>query len=274
MNSLRGRWRALALCACAGFAACAGNGEGLDVGGRPIDESPAPADDRFAEIQNTIFTPICTGCHAGANAPAGLRLESGASYALLVGVASTEVPAVMRVSPGNPDASYLVQKIEGTAAVGGRMPLGGPPLSAANIALVREWIADGAPAPASVSSDLRILSSLPSPSDPPGETIGEIVLAFDGPLDVALIESTVRLLGSGGDGTFDDGNEETVRIGSYRVSASSPSVLRLIPAQPLMDDSYRLVINGSAPTQLADVHGRTLSGDFVLHLETARGRAQ
>ena len=28
----------------------------------------------------------------------------------------------MRVNPGNPDLSYLVQKISGTAAVGGRMP--------------------------------------------------------------------------------------------------------------------------------------------------------
>ena len=63
-----------------------------------------------------------------------------------MGVASGEQGSVQRVAAGNPNSSYLIQKIEGTAAVGGRMPLGGPFLDAATIAVIRQWIADGAKA--------------------------------------------------------------------------------------------------------------------------------
>jgi len=74
----------------------------------------------------------------------GLRLDDGNSYALLVGVASGEQGSVLRVAAGNPNNSYLIQKLEGTAAVGGRMPLGGPFLDATTIGVIRQWIADGA----------------------------------------------------------------------------------------------------------------------------------
>lgn len=116
------------------LCACAGNGEGLDENGRPIGEGDGDSEAitaDFASIQDSVFTPICTACHAGAAAPLGLRLDEDASYAMLVGVASVQVPALLRVAPGDPD-SYVVHKIEGTAAVGSRMPLGGPPLSAAH----------------------------------------------------------------------------------------------------------------------------------------------
>ena len=49
----------------------------------------------------------------------------------------------MRVVPGQPNNSYLVHKLEGTATVGGFMPPTGM-LGAAEIAAVRQWITDGA----------------------------------------------------------------------------------------------------------------------------------
>ena len=122
----------------------AGNGEGLDENGQPIPIVPPAASD-FQEIQDTVFTPICTQCHIGANAPQGLRLDAANSYAMLVNVASSEVPNLLRVNPGNPDQSYLVQKIQGNAAVGGRMPLGQAALPQDRIDLIRQWIAAGAP---------------------------------------------------------------------------------------------------------------------------------
>jgi hypothetical protein len=67
-----------------------------------------------------------------------------ASFANLVGVASSQQPAVLRVATGDPDNSYLVQKIEGTAASGARMPLGGGALPQAVIDDIRQWISDGA----------------------------------------------------------------------------------------------------------------------------------
>ena len=98
----------------------------------------------YATQIQPIFTNNCIGCHSGGGAPQGLQLDAQNSYADLVNVASSEVPSLKRVQPGDDDNSYLVQKVEGTAAEGGRMPLGGPALSAANIALIRQWIVEGA----------------------------------------------------------------------------------------------------------------------------------
>src|SRR4029453_18798684 len=113
---------ALTYACCLG---CAGNGEGLDENGRPISGEPLPLAPEFQSIQDNVFTPICTTCHAGAAPPRGLRLEEGASYAMLVNTPSDEVPSLNRVTPGDPDSSYLIQKLEGTADFGDRMPLGG-----------------------------------------------------------------------------------------------------------------------------------------------------
>lgn len=91
-----------------------------------------------------IFTRHCIECHSGPGAPRGLRLDVANSFANLVNVASSEVPSLKRVKPADPDNSYIVQKVEGTAAVGGRMPLGRPALSADDKALIRLWISEGA----------------------------------------------------------------------------------------------------------------------------------
>jgi len=53
---------------------------------------------------------------------------------------------LQRVSPNNPDASYLIRKLEGGPGISGsRMPPGGPFIPAANIQRIRDWITDGAP---------------------------------------------------------------------------------------------------------------------------------
>lgn len=143
------RCGALGLAAACAAAGCGGgSGEGLDANGRPLSEGGGGGGAltaTFASIQANVFTPRCTGCHDGAAAPQGLRLDAANSYALLVGVASNEVPSLQRIAAGNPDQSYLVQKIEGRAAVGERMPYGGPYLDDATIAVIRAWVAAGAP---------------------------------------------------------------------------------------------------------------------------------
>ena len=94
----------VALLAAAALYGCAGNGNGLDSNGDPITPgsgSGGPLTADFQSIQDNVFTPICTKCHAGAGAPEGLMLDQSHSYALLVGVASTEQPnARTRVDPG------------------------------------------------------------------------------------------------------------------------------------------------------------------------------
>jgi hypothetical protein len=102
------------------------------------------------DIQAAVFGQTCSvsGCHSGGGAalPGVMDLTTAqASFDNLVNISSLQVPAAIRVVPGDPDVSYLIQKLEGTAAIGGRMPAGSPdPLDPAIIADIRQWIADGA----------------------------------------------------------------------------------------------------------------------------------
>ena len=73
----------MALVLAALLASCGGgSGEGLDSNGRPLSEGGGGSgtlQPNFASIQANVFTPMCTGCHAGAAAPAGLRLDEASS---------------------------------------------------------------------------------------------------------------------------------------------------------------------------------------------------
>ena len=100
----------------------------------------------LSQIQTQVFTPICSGCHSGAGGvlPGVMNLTAGNSFTSLVNVASIQVATIDRVEPGDPDNSYLIQKLMGTAAVGDRMPQGGTPLDQATMDMIRQWITDGA----------------------------------------------------------------------------------------------------------------------------------
>lgn len=105
----------------------------------------------FTEIQQTMFTPRCAmpGCHDAASKMGNLDLTAGSSYAQLVNVPpnipSAAQAGLLRVSPGSPDTSFLMIKLQGPPPVeGSRMPLTGAPLSTDQIALIRDWILQGA----------------------------------------------------------------------------------------------------------------------------------
>jgi hypothetical protein len=118
---------------------------------------PTPAlEPTFASIQKEIFETTdssgrsaCVTCHTASRAQfvAGLNLDHDVAYSQLVNVASREQSGTMRVAPGNPDASYIVQKLEGQAGIIGRqMPFNGPPyLTAGQTQIIRRWIEIGAP---------------------------------------------------------------------------------------------------------------------------------
>ena len=103
------------------------------------------------QIQAQILNPACTACHTddGRTPSSNLNLKSGVAISNLVNVACV-CPGhsnVMRVIPGNPSGSYMIQKLEGAAdIVGLRMPRNGPPyLTTDQVALIRQWIQNGAP---------------------------------------------------------------------------------------------------------------------------------
>jgi mono/diheme cytochrome c family protein len=103
------------------------------------------------QIQAQILNPACTACHTddGRTPSSNLNLKSGVAISNLVNVACVcpGHATVMRVIPGNPSGSYMIQKLEGAAdIVGLRMPRNGPPyLTTDQVALIRQWIQNGAP---------------------------------------------------------------------------------------------------------------------------------
>jgi hypothetical protein len=109
----------------------------------PLDATP-----RLSELVESVFVPTCVlgRCHTTL-APEGELSFTGrriSVHAALVNAASSERPDRMRVVPYDPDASYLMEKLESdTPSVGTRMPpLGALPQS--YIERVRAWIAAGA----------------------------------------------------------------------------------------------------------------------------------
>jgi mono/diheme cytochrome c family protein len=102
----------------------------------------------LTQLQTSIFTPKCSGCHNGVGTvpPGVLNLTAGGTYKAVVNVATAEQPTLKYVVPSDPANSYLVQKLMGAASISGaRMPLGGPYLDNATLAQVAAWVAAGAP---------------------------------------------------------------------------------------------------------------------------------
>jgi len=124
---------------CALFAASA-------VLGLALADPAAAADARFASTVQPIFDANCVACHQAGAAQQGLNLESGSSYAAIVGRRSTVVDRLL-VAPGSPGTSYLMLKLLGTQGeVGGkgvRMPVGGE-LAPTEIQSLLDWISAGA----------------------------------------------------------------------------------------------------------------------------------
>jgi methionine-rich copper-binding protein CopC len=229
------------------IAGCAGNGEGLDANGNPIvpgAEMGTPLSADFQSIQENIFTPICSVCHVGGGAPEGLRLDAADSYNLLVGVPSTEVPSQLRVKPGDPSNSYLIQKLQGHAAVGAQMPLGGPYLPTTTIAFIAQWISDGAPVSSSAGatafaqrSSLALINSVPENGEVLTQSPSLIMLVFSRNLDPLGIEASSARLEQVSEDSMTAARPVAVHV---TVIADNPRALALWPTKPLPHGTYRI----------------------------------
>ena len=139
---------ALGLAATLAGAAC--DEKLSDVAGPTPNLEP-----KFSSIQREIFNTtdssgrlFCIGCHtdSGRTPAGGLVLLEGRSYQALVGQPSRFKAGAIFVVPGDPNASYLIHKLEGAAdMVGARMPRGsGPYLTTGQMQIIRRWIELGA----------------------------------------------------------------------------------------------------------------------------------
>jgi methionine-rich copper-binding protein CopC len=243
----------------------------LDQNGQPIGSESGgaggPLTAELQSIQDNVFTPICTRCHIGASAPEGLRLDAADSYNLLVGVPSAEVPSVLRVMPGDPDESYLVLKLQGSAGiVGGQMPLGGPYLPQSSIDAIRQWITNGAPnlTAMRVSSSresaraFAIVGTVPVDGAHLSAPVRQIVVAFNHEVDASLVNYTNIALEQ-----IDMTDTKTMQPVPVHaaLATGNPSVIIILPRAALGPGAYRVSLRGTDGGALSDVDATVLDGD-------------
>lgn len=229
------------------IAACsAGSGRDLDANGRPIGEAPDPGDlPTLANIQARVFTPVCVQCHAGANAPLGLRLDEANAFNDLVNVPSQQVNSLLRVEPFNADRSYLVQKVEGTAAVGLQMPRNLPPIPSEDMQLIRDWISDGALETSAATATAASASSVSVGS-------GIVSIGFSQRLDAGSVHP----------GTVAITRADGVPVSAYNaaLSAARPNVVEIRLGFTLDGATgYVIEVNTGDALQLLDETGRPVA---------------
>jgi len=245
---------------------CVGSGAGLDANGNPLSSSssstsasaPTSLTADFQSIQDNVFTPICTVCHSGADAPEGLQLDAAHSYALLVGVPSTEVPGTLRVKPGDPTNSYLIQKLQGSSGiVGAQMPYGGPYLPQSTIDVISAWITAGAPpaaATATTSASLAVTATMPADRTALADPVTTIAVGLNQEPDPSQLQRAVQVQNISA--AADD-----VPILVARAEGN-PSTVLLTPMTPLPPGAYRVTLRGGGDAALTALTGASLPADY------------
>ncbi len=196
---------------------------------------------------------------------------------MLVGIASSQQAGILRVAPNDPNNSYLIQKLDGTAATGGVMPPGGQ-LAQSTIDIVRQWITDGAiddTPPPPVAGPIRVTSLSPLPNAVLTAGPTQIIAGFDRPLDAATVNlNTFTLTASGGDGTFADGNEVLITAAAISVPGANPqSAVFDLTGVVLADDTYRITLRGNGASVIMDLDANALDGEFAGVFPSGNGAA-
>ncbi|HEY4341075.1 MAG TPA: Ig-like domain-containing protein [Steroidobacteraceae bacterium] len=252
------------------LCSCAGNGVGLDANGNPIgsgSSAPVALSANFQSIQDNVFTPICTRCHIGANAPEGLQLDQAHSYALLVGVPSAELPGTLRVKAGDPTDSYLIQKLQGSSGiVGVQMPFGGPYLPQSTIDLIKQWITNGAPqataaaATPSIAHEqaqpvaLAVTATMPADGSFVTAPLATIAIGFGHEPDASFLNGAVRVQNI---------TAQPIQVPVLIAQAEgNPATVLLTPLAPLAAGTYRVTVHGGDATAMTAVGGESLPADY------------
>ena len=118
---------------------------------------PPAATGTFSTIYPLIFPrktrSQCNSCHSlppndRSNGNLSLGEDQATAYAALTGTTSKSSKCgqdgAALIVPNHPEESLFYLKLTGNPPCGGHMPLGGDPLSPAQLELVRSWIAAGA----------------------------------------------------------------------------------------------------------------------------------
>jgi len=110
-----------------------------DVGPVEPEGSMPEGEISFSQHVQPIFNSYCVSCHPSSG---NLDLRDGYSYNNLVNKPASGYNGIL-VVPGDAESSILYKKIDGSGAYGSNMPLGNS-LSSTQIAIIRDWINEGA----------------------------------------------------------------------------------------------------------------------------------
>ncbi len=194
---------------------------------------------------------------------------------MLVGISSVQKSGLLRVNPGDPDQSYLVRKLEGTAAIGGQMPLNAPALPQSTIDFVRQWITDGA-LPNMLDTPInpvRVVSLTPVSGSTLDSLPPSVITVFDREPDASTVNNLTFIVErSGGDGSFTEGNEVQITAASVTVPLNNPSsALFDLTGVPPVEDTYRVRLLGTGPSIILDTDANALDGEFSGTLPSGDG---
>jgi hypothetical protein len=105
----------------------------------------------------------------------------------------------------------------------------------------------------------------------------EVLVQATTELDTTRLSTeNISLIRSGLDGSFEEGNEVTMKPLRIEVRSMRPTVLAVVlPKNQWVPDSYQLTIAGAGPAPVTDLMGRAINGegngtvgsDFVMHFE-------
>ncbi len=103
--------------------------------------------DTYTASVEPIVSRKCAACHNDRSPGSGVSFQKGSGYDYLVNAASTELPDMPRVTPGDSSQSYFAHKILGThieaGGSGNKMPPSGR-LRPEEVDAIIAWI-DGCP---------------------------------------------------------------------------------------------------------------------------------
>jgi hypothetical protein len=212
--------------------------------------SPPPLMATFDSIQANIFTPICSGCHGGANPAENLNLDATHSYNDLINVPSTEQPSIVRVKPGDPSQSYLVIHLqkEGDGA------------SATDLSFIEQWITDGAPpsTATSMADKFEIAAVQPDSGDVENAPPPRIIVGFTQELDANRIGGGSVLL----ERIEDDAAPQAAATpipATVSMPAGNARALLVTPSSALTPGNYQVMMNPAGGAELASIGGAILS---------------
>jgi hypothetical protein len=137
------------------------------------------------------------------------------------------------------------------------MPLGGPYLTGDVIAVIRQWITDGAMrGNAAAAASFTVSSVAPAPKEVLHESPSQVMIGFTRDLDVTRIDaqaaSIERL-------TSAEGGAPTETVQAHlTVPSVNRRVLLLWPNRPLAPGTYRVVLRKSPDSPITDIAGAAL----------------